>query len=116
MSEEEKIVEQDPVPIVEASEGCNESTVTQESAKSNDVVSATSTSSQGGWWGSYAMQFTDVIPTNISPNLSNVWSKAKETGSYVYEFTTHDLNEVAAALKQDIIVPSASAIKHQLQV
>ena len=37
-------------------------------------------------------------------------------GSYVYEFTAKDLGEVATSLKQDVIVPSASALKHKIQV
>ena len=34
----------------------------------------------------------------------------------MYEFTASDLNEVATALKQDVIVPGAAALKHKLQV
>ena len=34
----------------------------------------------------------------------------------MYDFTANDLNEVASALKQDVLAPSASALKHKLQV
>ena len=37
-------------------------------------------------------------------------------GTYVYEFTANDFNEVKTAVQQDIIAPSASALKHKLQV
>ena len=34
----------------------------------------------------------------------------------MYEFTANDFNEVKTAVQQDIIAPSASALKHKLQV
>lgn len=60
-------------------------------------------SSGGGWWGS------------STGTLGSIWNKAKETGSSVYEFTANDMNEVATSLKQDVLGPSASALKHKLQ-
>ena len=49
----------------------------------------------------------------IADNLSILYSIQ---GSYVYEFTANDFNEVKASLTHDIIAPSASALKHKLQV
>jgi len=66
--------------------------------------------SNASWWN---------LGTNVTSNIGSgagaLWSKAKETGSYVYEFTANDFHEVATALKQDVIATSASALKHKLQ-
>eukprot|EP00116_Pleurobrachia_bachei_P001379 sb/3461641/ len=67
--------------------------------------SSTSGGGGGGWWGS----------SGLSAVGSSLWNKAKETGSNVYEFTSNDMSEVATSLKQDVLGPSASALKHKLQ-
>ncbi|KAL5260923.1 hypothetical protein ACHWQZ_G006836 [Mnemiopsis leidyi] len=67
-------------------------------------------SSSSGWWG-----LGSNVTNNLTSSVGSFWNKAKETSSYVYEFTANDFNEVKTAVQQDIIAPSASALKHKLQ-
>lgn len=66
--------------------------------------------SSSSWWG-----LGSNVTSNLTTSVGSFWSKAKETGSYVYEFTANDLNEVVTVIKEDVIAPSASALKHKLQ-